>query len=119
LVAGGSRTDLGLPEHGAALSQPLQVACEGSQPGATTEPLSFFRCEPTTVHLTSLKRAEDGAGFIARLVETRGRQTTATVSGPAGYLPIHTTLRPFEIQTWRWQKGEAAVRCDLLENRVG
>jgi len=119
LVAGGSRTDLGLPEHGAALSQPLQMALEGSQPGPTTEPLSFFRCEPTTVHLTALKRAEDGEGFIVRLVETRGRQTTATVSGPAGCPSIHTTLRPFEIQTWRWLKGEAAVLCDLLENGRG
>lgn len=116
LVGGGGRADLGLPEHGAALGQPFQVAFEGSQPGATVEPLSFFRCEPATVHLAALKRAEDGEGFIARLVETRGRPTAVAVSGPPGYRSISATLLPFEIQTWRWRKGEAPVKCDLLEN---
>ncbi|MEK7408226.1 MAG: glycoside hydrolase family 38 C-terminal domain-containing protein [Acidobacteriota bacterium] len=117
-LVGGGRAGLGLPEHGAALSQPLQVAVEGAQAGALTRPQSFFRCQPASVHLTSLKMAENGEGFVARLVETRGRATAATVSGPKGYAGIKTTLRPFEIQTWRWLKGAAPILCDLLENRM-
>jgi alpha-mannosidase len=112
-LVGGTR-DLGLPEHGESLSQPLQITFEGSQPGALTQPVSFFRCEPTTVHLTALKMAEDGDGFIVRLLETRGRATKAVVVG-AGDLHLQTTLRPFEIQTWRWRKGAAPVLCNLLE----
>ncbi|MBI3920472.1 MAG: alpha-mannosidase [Armatimonadetes bacterium] len=117
LVAGGGRTDLGLPELAAALSQPLQIAFEGSQPGKTTEPFSLFRCEPVAVHLTALKQAEDGKGFIARLVETRGKAATATVTGPRGYRTIQATLRPFEIQSWRWEKAKRPVMCDLLEEK--
>lgn len=111
----GGTGDLGLPERGESLSQPLQITFEGSQPGELTQPVSFFRCEPATVHLTALKRAEDGNGFIVRLVETRGRKTSARVSGVKDYPPIQTTLRPFEIQTWRWLKGKPPVLCNLLE----
>jgi alpha-mannosidase len=116
LVAG--RGDLGMPEHGAAVAQPLQVAFEGAQPGKTTRPFSLVRCEPKSVHLAALKGAEDGRGFVARLVETRGKETRATLKGPRGFRTIRTTLRPFEIQSWRWASGKAPVLCNLLEDPV-
>jgi alpha-mannosidase len=116
-LVGGTR-DLSLPERGEALSQPLQVTFEGSQPGERTKPVSFFRCEPATVHLASLKMAEDGNGFIARLVETRGRETKTAVVGPTGYPKIETSLRPFEIQTWRWTKNKPPKLCNLLEEAM-
>ena len=93
----------------------MQTAFEGAQPGKGRAPVSWLRCEPKTVHITALKQAEDGRGFVVRLVETRGRKTEACVTGPRGYRRIRTTLRPFEIQSWRWRPGKAPAPCDLLE----
>jgi alpha-mannosidase len=118
LAASAGRRDLGTPETAAALSRPLRVAFEGTHPGETTQATSFFRCRPSTVHLTSLKAAEDGDGFVVRLVETRGRKARAVVTGPEGFKRIETALRPFEIQSWRWPAGAAPVLCDLLEEPI-
>ncbi|MCE9613726.1 MAG: hypothetical protein K8T26_05585 [Lentisphaerae bacterium] len=116
LVAGTG--DLGLPEVAGALAHPVHVSYEGAQPGATRKPFSLLRCTPGTVHVTALKRAEDGRGFIVRLVETRGRRTGVRVTGPEGYRAMAATLRPFEIQTWRWRRGARPVLCDVLERPV-
>ncbi len=116
LVAGPVGTDLALPERGVARNQPLQLVFEGSRPGSRTEPFSLLRCTPSTVHVTSLKAAEDGDGWILRLVETRGRSQAARVEGPGGYQLIETVLRPFEIQSWKWNPGAAPARVDLLED---
>ena len=43
---------------------------------------SFCRIDKTNVLLTTLKRAEDGDGFIVRLVETEGRQSDVSVQLP-------------------------------------
>jgi hypothetical protein len=70
------------------------------------------------VLVASLKAAEDGDGFIARLVETRGVATSAKVTGPEGYPPIQASLRPFEIQSWRWRKEAPPVKVNLQEDAV-
>ena len=116
LVAGQAGTDLGLPERGVARNQPLAMVFEGSRPGTTREPFSLLRCTPSTVHATSLKGAEDGDGWIVRLVETRGIAQNARVDGPPGCEPIETHLEPFEIQSWKWNVGGAPSRVDLLED---
>lgn len=117
LVAGSG--DLGLPELGVALSQPLQVTFEGAQPGNTVVPFSLLSCAPTSVHVGAIKRAEDGRGFIVRLVETRGKKSEAKVKGPKGFKAIRTALKPYEIQSWRWVVGKAPVAVDLVEYAVG
>jgi len=118
IVAGAVGDDLRLPERARELSQPLQVAFEGSRPGAARVPLSFLRCTPSSVHVGALKRAEDGDGLVVRLVETRGSATEARVEGPEGLPPIQTRLRPWEIQSWRWRSGQTPVRCNLLEETI-
>ncbi len=114
----GGAGELGLPEIAAELAQPLQVTLEGAQKGSTRKPFALVGCEPRTVHVASLKRAEDGKGFIVRLVETRGKRTRAVVTGPKSFRAIRTVLRAFEIQSWRWRVGAKAVLCDLLEDGV-
>ncbi len=118
LVAGPASEDLALPERGVARNQPLQIVFEGSRPGVAKAPFSLLRCTPSTVHAASLKRAEDGDGQILRLVETRGAATSAEVSGPPGYPSIRTTLRAWEIQSWRWRPDAEPVRVDLLEDSL-
>jgi alpha-mannosidase len=69
-----------LMRRGAAFNQPLQVVTaeehEGSLPARSGEMLSV---EPENVLLTACKRAEDGRGWVLRLLETAGRETAATV----------------------------------------
>jgi len=77
--------------------------------------------EPESVHVTALKRAEDGDGVIVRLVETRGEAASAclglgflgkTWEGPVG---------AYEIKTLRFpEPGDDAdvVETDLLERPV-
>jgi alpha-mannosidase len=118
LLSATAGEDAGLPERGVERSQPLQVLFEGSRSGERTAPLSLLRCEPKTVHVAALKAAEDGDGFIARFVETRGVATEAVVTGADGFAPIRTRLRPYEIQSWRWEKGAAPVLVNLLEDAI-
>jgi len=44
--------------------------------------MSFCSVDRPNVLLTTLKRAEDGAGIIIRLIETQGEPTTASVTFP-------------------------------------
>jgi len=67
----------------------------------------------------AVKGAEDGKGFIVRLVETRGKESEAKVEGPKGFKAIWTVIKPFEIQSWRWVMGKAPVMVDLVEYAVG
>jgi hypothetical protein len=44
--------------------------------------MSFCSVDKPNVLLTTLKRAEDGAGIVIRLIETQGKATTASVTLP-------------------------------------
>jgi hypothetical protein len=54
----------------------------GTPAGLATS-ASFCRIDTPNVMLLAWKRAEDGDGFILRLIETEGRETEATVTLPA------------------------------------
>ena len=45
--------------------------------------MSFCRLDQPNVLLVTIKRAEDGQGVIVRLIETDGKQGTATLTLPA------------------------------------
>lgn len=44
--------------------------------------MSFCSIDKSNVLLTTLKKAEDGDGIILRLIETQGRETTASIALP-------------------------------------
>lgn len=118
LYAGTTLEALGLPRRADELAQPVQVAYEGSQPGGRRAPLALLQCTPEHVSVAALKRAEDGDGFIARLVETAGRPAQVRVAGPEGFPELRASLRPWEIASFRWRRGKAPIRCNLLEEAV-
>ncbi|MBW1636823.1 MAG: hypothetical protein JRJ68_11185, partial [Deltaproteobacteria bacterium] len=111
---GGTR-DLNLPEAADDLHIPHEVIFEGSHKGTTKKPSQYIVCEPKTVSVSALKKAEDGNGFIVRLYETRGKKSEAVIKGPSGWKAIKTKLKSFEIQTFRWEKGKKAVKCNMIE----
>jgi hypothetical protein len=71
-----------LPLHPVCL--PTGLPCAGD--AAAKAPLalvgSFVAIDQPNVQLLALKAAEDGAGVIARLVETEGRETEASLTLP-------------------------------------
>ena len=75
--AGGAR------DFGWSRANPLRaVLVEGGVKGSRPACASFCRVKGTNVVLTALKRAEDGDGFVARLIETEGRHAEVTVALP-------------------------------------
>ncbi len=65
-----------------AADPPLVVWMKGVQAGSLPASTSFCRIDAPNVMLLTWKRAEDGAGFILRLIETEGKQTDVTISLP-------------------------------------
>jgi len=114
---GGTR-DLKLPEASDDLHIPHEIVFEGSHKGSNKKPIQIVSCKPDTVHVTALKSAENGKGFIVRLYETRGKKSEAVINGPEGWISIKTSLKPFEIQTFRWKKGKKAISCNMLEEKI-
>jgi alpha-mannosidase len=62
--------------------------------------MSFCQVDKPNVFLLTLKRAEDGDGIIVRLIETKGKDATATLTIP------HLTIKQ-------------AYRTNLVEENKG
>lgn len=107
--------DLTLPEAADDLHIPHEIVWEGTRRGTTRKHKTLFECKPDSVHVTALKRAEDGDGYIIRLYETRGKKADVKINGPRGWKTISTTFKPYEIQTFRWKEKVKAERCNMLE----
>ncbi len=75
----GKADEFGWDAANPLLAIEVHGKCRGTLPGAN----SFVLIDQENVECTTVKPAEaNGAGFILRFVETRGRQTTATVALP-------------------------------------
>ncbi|HIE28876.1 TPA: hypothetical protein EYP66_16495 [Candidatus Poribacteria bacterium] len=70
-------------DFGWAFSNPLIPVCmNGRKDGILPTSISFCRVDRPNVLILTLKRAEDKNGFIFRLIETEGKDTTATLEIP-------------------------------------
>jgi len=109
-----------------AANPALAVWMDGPRSGTLSPRESFCQVDAPNVELLTLKAAEDGDGTIVRLIETMGRETTATVTLPHMSIlhawetnlveenerllvcaphAVQTALRPFAIRTLRLQGG--------------
>jgi hypothetical protein len=71
-------------DFGWAICNPLVgVSIEGKRQGTLSSSMGLCRIDKPNVFLLTLKRAEDGDGIIARLIETQGRETSATLTLPS------------------------------------
>ena len=66
------------------------------------------------VMVSALKQAEDGNGYILRLYESMGEAAKARVSIPCLDINEELPFAPFEIRTFRLEKGNISP-CPLLE----
>ncbi|MHC4890081.1 MAG: glycoside hydrolase family 38 N-terminal domain-containing protein [Planctomycetota bacterium] len=79
-------------DFGWAIGNPLiAVRINGKRQGAFDKKTSFCQVDKPNVLLLTLKRAEDGDGIIIRLIETEGKEVTATVTLP--HLTINKAYR--------------------------
>jgi len=61
----------------------IGVVANGGRDGPFENRMSFCRLEQPNVLVVTIKRAEDGQGVIVRLIETDGKQGSATLTLPA------------------------------------
>jgi hypothetical protein len=65
-----------------AHNPPLPIWMQGPSEGQLPPTTSFCQVDADNVLVTTIKRAEDGDGYIIRLMETAGQETTVTVTTP-------------------------------------
>jgi alpha-mannosidase len=70
------------PLRGAEYNDPLIVISTTSHEGKLGKRHSFFSAGPDNVVISTIKKAENGEGFILRLVETSGLDGSAVVDLP-------------------------------------
>jgi hypothetical protein len=66
-----------------AANPALAVWMHGPQEGSLPASTSFCQIDAPNVMLLTFKQAEDGDGIVLRLIETAGKETTATVTVPS------------------------------------
>ncbi|MHC4558447.1 MAG: glycoside hydrolase family 38 N-terminal domain-containing protein [Planctomycetota bacterium] len=77
---------------GWAVCNPLMpVQIHGKQDGDLENRASFCQLDKPNAFLLTLKRAEDGDGIIARIIETEGKRTATTLTLP--YMTIKSVYR--------------------------
>jgi alpha-mannosidase len=115
----GAWQDAAVVREAEGLNVPVYFRWEMVQDGMLVARASFLTVEPETVVLGAFKRAEDGEGLIARLVETAGRQTQARLTVHATECVWEGALRPFEIKTLRLDmEGSQVAETNMLEERA-
>ncbi len=99
-------------DFGWATGNPLiGVSVNGKREGTLDKRASFCQVDKSNVFLLTLKRAEDGDGIIVRLIETEGREVTATLTVP--HLTIETAHRTNLVE-----ENEAEITCTGHEIKV-
>jgi alpha-mannosidase len=113
----GSRETAGAPLRAAELNRAPVALLESFHEGPLPLRDSYLSCEPSSVVVSVIKRAEDGDDLILRCFETSGVETEATIRLPHWNREIRTCFGPNEIKTFRVPLDEdAPVReTNLIE----
>jgi alpha-mannosidase len=103
--SGGPQANRVHRDFGWSIHNPLTaVLVNGGRQGPLASQASFCRLDQPNVLLVTIKRAEEGRGLIARLLETDGQPTTATLTLPAVKLEKACLTSPVE-------EDQAALDC--------
>jgi hypothetical protein len=97
-----------------AANPPLVVWMSGPQDGSLPSSTSLCQVDAPNVLLLAFKRAEDGNGYVLRLIETEGIETRVTIT-----LPEMSLLHVFE--TNLVEENQRLVTCaeDSVQTTIG
>lgn len=112
----GDPHEAGIVGRASAFARPPVALATSQHPGVLPGSASHASLEPANVSVTTVKRAEDGDGFIVRARETSGKPVDRgrlTVLGR----DINAPFGPFEIKTFRLTDAGVA-ETDLLEDAL-
>ena len=102
-------------DFGWAICNPLiGVQVNGKKEGTLDRKMSFCQVDKPNVFLLTLKRAEDGDGIIVRLIETEGKDVTATLT-----LPHLTIKKAYRTNLVEENEGEATFTEHEIKIPVG
>lgn len=97
------------------LNNPLQTHQETHHDGVLPQEYSSLEVSKDNIIVTSLKSAEDGDGYILRIVETDGKNTEATVDFKALNVSFTLSWSPQEIKTIRINSELSVKECLIIE----
>ncbi len=84
------------------LTHILDTWHEGTLPNDTFSGLTLTA---SNVMVSAVKRSEDGTGFVLRLYEVEGKETTFTADGKLIPCPLVTRIAPNSVQSWFCKDG--------------
>ncbi|MDR3792130.1 MAG: glycoside hydrolase family 38 C-terminal domain-containing protein [Terracidiphilus sp.] len=98
------------------LVAPPLVVYQGIHPGARPQSDSFLSVDAPNIVVSAAKLPEEGSGLIVRMVETEGKQTSASIRLPFAKLHWQGSFHPFEIKTLRLDPKTGNIAAvNLLE----
>jgi len=104
------------PRLAAALTEQPVVIPETYHDGPFAPAASHLHAEPDNVTVSAVKRAEDGGGWVLRIVETHGRACQARLAVPFLQRDLTSRLGAFEIKTlYLPDDGSPARTVNLTE----
>jgi len=89
------------PKRGREYNNPIMAIKPTAHPGRLGVRHSYFSARPGNVVISAVKKAEDGNGYIVRLVETQGTDTDAILEVPGEpERVVETNLVERDLEEW-------------------
>lgn len=98
---GSSRTRMAAIDCEALAHNETPMALSFFPSGEGKIPRPFVTLSDPAVHISALKKAEDGEAFLLRLAEPTGRKRMTVVTLPAFGMRKRVTLARFEVRTYK------------------
>jgi alpha-mannosidase len=113
----GNWADAGVPRKAEELCTTFRSVTETWHQGTLPAHFKGMTVEPDNVSVPVLKRAEDGSGWVARMVETAGKPAQAMLTVEGVGRPWTGAFRPFEVKTLLFPDGAGSgtVETDIPE----
>ena len=110
---GGDYVAARIPELASAFNNPPVVVIEANHGGSLSPDGQFLKVEAKTTMVGVLKKAENGADIIIRLIEYGGKQDNVKIYGE------NVVMKKYEIKTLKVNASTLAVsEVNMLEEKV-
>lgn len=112
----GDWQDAGIVARARALNLPVVAITTHAHRGDRPRQTSLLALHSAEIELATAKAADDGNGYIIRLVDRHGRGGTGELTWADAHFRV--ALEPFEVATLRLARQAGAwslTSCDLLE----